>query len=586
MNAAKIEIPFAACNNPSRAVLTANVDGKRGGYVLNTETGGLDRLKYEGDASYFGVSPCGKYAVFLGETKGNERGHFQLLEIESGKMVDLTPDLPEYYCQMVRFSQTGKIITMSVAYLTGKYEAFAIYLGDDGSVKGRKTLFSATTYLQTPATDPTETIAAFHGQERDTSGRNVLTVIDMNTCEVLAKLVVSEDKNLLGARFSKQAGKILGNSDERGGYYKPFVWDYRNDKREFLFSDIEGDVFFEDYNVDKDIALVSNFVGVTYNLYRYNLESGELVKLDIPSGVLTFAEIVGDEIWVLQEDSTRPNRYIALDLETGNYKRTILDLFDAPPSLKWKSVEFVGARGDKIQAWLSLPEGKLPCPTILHVHGGPMATQLERFQSDVWTDHGFAYFSINYHGSMLFGNEFKSSIDGQLGKLELEDMEKAYEYLVENGIAMPDKVVVHGGSYGGYLTLLSLTKKPDLFCAGIAAKPVADWKMSYEDGSPGIGKYLCQLHKGTPDENPDSYKQSSPLTYVENLKSPVLIISGENDIRTPKRQVEAFVNQAKELGKDIDIKWYDIGHRIFVDKQETVEMYELMVEWLYSKISN
>ena len=77
-------------------------------------------------------------------------------------------------------------------------------------------------------------------------------------------------------------------------------------------------------------------------------------------------------------------------------------------------------------------------------------------------DHGFAFLTINYHGSTTFGKAFEKSILGQLGELEVQDMAAAYRWLVESRIAQPDAIFLTGKSYGGYLTLLGLGRRPEL----------------------------------------------------------------------------------------------------------------------------
>jgi dipeptidyl aminopeptidase/acylaminoacyl peptidase len=138
-------------------------------------------------------------------------------------------------------------------------------------------------------------------------------------------------------------------------------------------------------------------------------------------------------------------------------------------------------------------------------------------------------------------------------------MVAARELLVRDGIADPARVVPSGGSYGGYLTLLALGRRPDLWAAGVALVAIADWRLLYEDGE-SLRDYQRALFEGTPDEKPEITAEASPVSYVGDLRAPLLIIQGRNDARCPARQMEDYVARARRLGKALEIDWFEAGH--------------------------
>ena len=137
--------------------------------------------------------------------------------------------------------------------------------------------------------------------------------------------------------------------------------------------------------------------------------------------------------------------------------------------------------------------------------------------SQTWLDHGFAFFSLNYRGSITFGYDFQHVIDGNLGDLEVEDIAAGVHWLIENGIAQPDAIIKTGASYGGYLTLQSLGKNPDLWAGGMAVVAIADWALMYEDQAGTLRGFQRSMFGGTPDEKPEAHRKSSPITYAENI---------------------------------------------------------------------
>jgi dipeptidyl aminopeptidase/acylaminoacyl peptidase len=229
-----------------------------------------------------------------------------------------------------------------------------------------------------------------------------------------------------------------------------------------------------------------------------------------------------------------------------------------------------------------VPEGDGPFPTILHTHGGPTAVQTETFaaSAQTWLDHGFAFMSVNYRGSVTFGRQFEQAIFGQLGSVEVDDMAAGYDFLVKHNIAQPDAVLLTGGSYGGYLTLQAIGRRPELWAGGMASVAIADWRLMYEDQAETLRGYQRSLFGGTPDELPDTHAASSPITYAENLRAPLLVIQGKNDTRCPARQMEAYEKKLNTLGKEISIHWFDAGHGSRAMEQN-IEHQELMLRWAY-----
>jgi dipeptidyl aminopeptidase/acylaminoacyl peptidase len=244
--------------------------------------------------------------------------------------------------------------------------------------------------------------------------------------------------------------------------------------------------------------------------------------------------------------------------------RTILDAGAVPDGAPFISVDIPVAGGEPVQAWLGRPAGPAPYPVILSTHGGPTAATAANFdaQAQAYVDAGFAVLHLNYHGSTTFGRDFEQSIWGRLGELELEDMAAARSWLIEEGIGRPDQLLLTGWSYGGYLTLLGLGRQPELWAGGIAGIAVADWQMNYEDSTDLLRSYQRMLFNGSPKDPAvaDAFRVGSPLTYVDDVRAPVLIIQGRNDTRTPARPVERYVARLRQRGHPVEIDWFDAGH--------------------------
>ena len=223
------------------------------------------------------------------------------------------------------------------------------------------------------------------------------------------------------------------------------------------------------------------------------------------------------------------------------------------------------------------------------MHGGPAGVESNGFNpmAQAWVDQGFAFFAVNYRGSVTFGREFEQKIWQDLGHWEVEDLVAAREWLVENGVADPEGVFLTGWSYGGYLTLLALGKRPTLWAGGMAGIAIADWAIQWQDTADTLRGYQEALFGGTPQEVPDHYIKASPITYAHHVKAPVLIIQGKNDTRTPARPVQMYEERMKSLGKKIRVVWYDAGHAGgFADVEQGIQFQEMMMKFAEKAYKN
>ncbi|HET9851119.1 MAG TPA: prolyl oligopeptidase family serine peptidase, partial [Candidatus Limnocylindrales bacterium] len=364
----------------------------------------------------------------------------------------------------------------------------------------------------------------------------------------------------------RDTGRLVA-STSRGGSERPIVIEPDGAVREFPLEGEPGDL--TPYSISRD--------GRTLLLIGAHRTVERLVVLDVDAGTIrTLPGIGGDlaswggagtfirqdgKLVVTREDATMLPEVLLVDPDDGRVLETLLPTTPVPPSRPLRSFDVPTSGGVLAQGWLMTPDGPGPFPTILDIHGGPQGHELDRFdpEAQAWVDRGFAFFTLNYRGSTGFGREYEQAIWGNVGRYELDDVVAAREALVAAGIADPARVVLNGGSYGGYLTLLGLGRRPELWAAGVAYVAIADWRLMYEDGE-SLREYQVALFGGTPDEQPELTREASPVTYVEDLAAPLLVIQGRNDARCPARQIEGYIARAEELGKDITVDWFDAGH--------------------------
>jgi dipeptidyl aminopeptidase/acylaminoacyl peptidase len=230
--------------------------------------------------------------------------------------------------------------------------------------------------------------------------------------------------------------------------------------------------------------------------------------------------------------------------------------------------------GGTVHALVAQPVGDGPFPTVFLVHGGPTWHDSDSFAADraAYVDLGCAVVHVNYRGSTGYGAAWRDAITGRPGLTELEDVAAVRDWAVASGLADETRCVLAGGSWGGYLTLLGLGTQPSLWSAGVAAVPVADYLAAYEDEMEQLRAFDRSLFGGSPQEVPELYRQCSPLTYVEAVQAPVLVLAGANDPRCPIRQIDNWLAAAAAAGKAVEVYRFDAGHGSLVVDERVRQM--------------
>ncbi|MFD5078994.1 prolyl oligopeptidase family serine peptidase [Streptomyces sp. NPDC058371] len=345
---------------------------------------------------------------------------------------------------------------------------------------------------------------------------------------------------------------------QRRGRWEPLVWDVASGEETDLALDLPGDVGAEWYP-DGSALLVSHSFEARSELWRYDLATRELVRVPTPAGTVSGATARPDgTVEYLWSSAAEPS---AVRSTSGE---VVLD----PPGLKSPgsvAVEdvWVDGPGGRIHALVQKPVGATgPLPTVFDIHGGPTWHDSDSFAAGpaAWVDHGYAVVRVNYRGSTGYGREWTDALKHRVGLIELEDIAAVREWAVTSGLADPSRLILTGGSWGGYLTLLGLGTQPDAWTLGIAAVPVADYVAAYEDEMEALKAMDRTLLGGTPQEVPERFEASSPLTYVDAVKSPVYISAGVNDPRCPIRQIDNYVARLAAREAVHEVYRYDAGH--------------------------
>ncbi len=553
--AIRVSLPGWAVDRPSRCLYVSNASGVFELYAWDRETEEHRQVTDRPNGTTDGdLDPDGEYVWWFDDTDGDEFGTWKRQPFggDHTDAVEAIPGLAPAY------SAGLDIGTSVVAVGRATDDGFELYLWRPGTEPDL--IYRSEQDASIGALSTDETLLAIDHSEHGDSLHPDLRVLSVNGNKTVAELSDGPGKGLQALSFSPVRGdQRLLVQHERRGRPELLIWDPVAGAVSELDIPLDGDIS-ADWYPSATALLVERERAARTTLHRYDLATGELSTVDTPAGVIGGATARPDgTIEYSWSNAERPSRILV----AGREEPLLTPPGEpAPPSVPVTDAWVDGPAGT-IHALVSVPPGvDGPYATVFSIHGGPHWLDSDSFSPlrAAVVDAGYAVVHVNYRGSTGYGSEWRDAIIGRPGATELEDIAAVHDWAVASGLADPDRCVLEGGSWGGYLTLLGLGTQPSRWAAGIAAVPVADYLAAYEDEMEGLKAMDRVLFGGTPTDVPDAWVAGSPLTYVEAVNAPVLVSAGENDPRCPIRQIENYLARLTELAKPHEVYRFDAGH--------------------------
>jgi dipeptidyl aminopeptidase/acylaminoacyl peptidase len=552
-------LPQWARDRPERLLFASNESGKWELYAWDREAGGERQVTDRREGTVHGyLDPGGRRIWWFDDTDGDELGVWRVEPFEGGDRESPDEGLGRAY-------STGLALGRSVAVVGRSTEAAGdeIHVIREGDEPVRVYAHAESAWLSgVPRTwnylsdlSYDERLFCFHHSEHGDSRHPALRVMTLDG-DTVAELSDGPGLGLYAATWAPVSGdnRVIIHH-ERDGVRRPMLWLADTGETVPLSVDLPGEIEASWYPDGAALLLAHAHAGRS-ELLRLDLASGILEPLDVPRGVAGPAAAHPDgSVWYAWSDAETPP-----DVRSTS-GGTVLRTPGAPAP---KGRPYVDLSVDGVHAFVAdpAPDAGDPRPTLILVHGGPDSHDRDEFSPPVqaWVDHGFAVVLVNYRGSTGYGREWRDAITGNPGFTELRDILAVAEHVVAVGIADPTRLVLGGASWGGYVTLLGLGTQPDRWSAGLAVVPVGDYIAAYEDEMEPLKAYDRALFGASPAEDPERYRLRSPVTYVDRVQAPVLVLAGENDPRCPIRGIDNYIARLRELGKEHEVVRFDAGH--------------------------
>ena len=321
-------------------------------------------------------------------------------------------------------------------------------------------------------------------------------------------------------------------------------------------------------------------------LYSVSLEGGAISRLTQEAGTHSVTLDHGFSRFVdVFSDTSTPPTITLRSLRDGSALHTIHSTDDprvdelalAPPEL----VTIQSRDGETLHGALYRPApefGDGPHPTVIYVYGGPHVQVVDNHWSMTCSmrqqylrSQGYLVFCLDNRGSARRGLAFEGVIKHRMGDVEVRDQVDGVRWLVDSGLADPERVGVYGWSYGGFMTLMCMMQASDVFKMGVAGAPVVHWD--------GYDTHYTERYMGTPQSNPNGYETSSALTHVDGLKGDLLIVHGLIDENVHFRHTARLINALIKARKPYEFLMFPDERHMPRSQADRIYMEERITEF-------
>jgi dipeptidyl aminopeptidase/acylaminoacyl peptidase len=570
----------------------SNISGRSNVWIVPAEGGWPTQLTISDQRQAAPAwSPDGKWIAYQSDKDGNEMWDIFLVSPTSGEVVNLTVSA-ESAEEHPSWSPDGK----QIAYMT-RAKTSPSYEIDIIDVVTRKTRhITHDSPRELANVNPIWSRDGKHlawTQGHANGKRANAFVIDLTSGAVTNLTNYSTDVATEAIEFSPDARKLLVNSNEANGFQNVGLLDVASQKIEWLTQDkweIEGGGFSPDGH---QVTWTANVDG-DENIYIRDFASGKLTSLPLPTGVNTLGGSDsaytkdGARLLYYHNGPTSPNDLWTFDLaskKTTQITNSLVAGVRSEDMVEPKLVHYP-SRDSKwtISAWAYVPHNidrNAKFPAIVYIHGGPVSQSVNSFNRIVqyMLNQGYLVIAPNYRGGSGYGREFQEGNRMDAGGGELQDVLEAAEFIKKSGYVDPKKLIVMGGSYGGYLSMMAVTKAPDMWAAAVPIVPFVNWFTEFANEDPQLQE-SDKLFMGDPVKDKTLWMDRSPINFIHQVKAPILLLAGGNDPRCPKTEAQQVADAIKKQGGIAQLKIYENEGHGFARVENQIDAYQRVSDFL------
>jgi dipeptidyl aminopeptidase/acylaminoacyl peptidase len=569
-----------------------NISGRNNLWVVSAESGWPVQLTVSNQRQVSPVwSPKGRWIAYASDYDGNEQWDIFLVAPSNGQVVNLT-NTKEISEESPVWSPDGE----KLAYMV-KPKDSSVYEIDTIDVSTKKvTHLTSKTPKELSNVNPIWSrdgkwivFTQAHAAGKDSN----IFIANASTGRATHVTPHEGEHNYYASDISPDGKTVLITSNAGNGYDSAALLDVATKKITWLTTD-KWEVASGKFAPDgKSLTWTANVDG-SADILVYDLATRQSRPLRLDKGINSLAGAEtpftrdGARVLYYHDAANSPNDLWVYDFAAQKSQQITHALVGGVRSEDMAQpflVHFPSKDGKwQISSFVYVPynaERNGKNAGIVYIHGGPDSQTQNAFSKNIQylVNQGFFVIAPNYRGSSGYGKEFADANRFDMGGGDLEDVISAAEWLKKTGFVSPQKIAVMGGSYGGYLSMMAVTKAPDLWAAGVPIVPFVNWFTEVENEDPLLREYdLATM--GDPIKDKARYQERSPINFVDQIKAPLLLLAGGNDPRCPKTEAEQVAQAVKKRGGVVEFKVYENEGHGFAKIENQIDAYTRVAEFL------
>ena len=568
---------------------SSNLSGRHNLWIVKAEGGWPLQLTVSDQRQVPGEwSPDGRWITFQSDYDGNEQWDIFAISTENGDERNLTRT-PEISEEQPRWSPDGRfLVYTSKPRRSSSHEILAMEFST-GQV------YEVTRHTPRDFTN-TDPIWSRDGryvaftQTRSDQKLDIIHTADFVTGEIRKVSPADGEFNYHATDWSPDGRKLLITSNRLNRHSNVALLDIATGELEWVTTDTWQCEAGQFHPSGRFLTYERNCDGNS-EVYVYDLGIGARIDPIGRPGLSTLGQQVfspaGDRMLFSYAGPREPNDLHTYDIarrQTVKITDSMLAAMEAESMVEPYLVRYASTDGLEISAFLYVPHNLArdsSHPAIVTVHGGPSAQYSNGFirTTQYLVNNGYIVIAPNYRGSTGYGKDFEERNRFDMGGGDLADVAAAARFLETTGYVDARKIAIMGGSYGGYMTMMGLTKKPEIWAAGVAIVPFVNWFTELEHEDPALREWdLATM--GDPVANRALYEDRSPINFVDCIRAPLLILAGANDPRCPKEESDQVAEAIRSRGGVVEYHFYENEGHGFSKIENAIDSFQRTVAFL------